>query len=63
MFNEGRFKAAYYNENGKYITKSFSASKYGYDEAKEMARIWRNDRIRELEEFGIVYGENHTTCP
>jgi len=39
--------------------KMFSVSKYGYDEAKQLAADYRKLKINELKEFGIDYAESH----
>jgi hypothetical protein len=45
--------------NGKSHTKDFSADKYGYDTAFEMAVKYRQARIEELNLLGAGYGDSH----
>lgn len=47
--------------NGKSTTKSFSANKYGKDEAFRLACEWRQQMIAELNAQGAGYTERHGT--
>lgn len=44
---------------GKRHSKDFSADKYGYDTAFEMAVKFRQERIEELNTLGAGYSESH----
>lgn len=50
---------AFWKENGKYKSKSFSVNKYGYDLAFELACEYREKAISKLNEKGYGYTERH----
>lgn len=56
-----RWRAFYYDLDGKQIWKCFSISKYGNDEAFRLACEWRSEQIRLLNEQGAGYTERHGT--
>lgn len=49
----------WYNVNREMKTKSFSITKYGFEEAKIKATEYRKEQITLLEESGVFYGEFH----
>lgn len=51
--------ATYKDENGKSVTKTFSVSKYGEEEAKQLAIEARAEGLKKLEAHGIFYAESH----
>lgn len=50
---------ACWTEEGKKRTKNFSADKYGYDKAMELALEYRINKINYLNENGASYAESH----
>jgi hypothetical protein len=58
MRDGARYRAGLYDENGNYMSKSFSINKYG-EESFKMAVDWRRQKLLMLQSFGIYYGENH----
>ena len=50
---------ATWTENGKVRSKSYSVSKYGYDEAFEMACTFRMERLLYLNSDGAGYSDTH----
>ena len=50
---------ATWSDSIKKYSKSFSANKYGEDEAKELAVSFRNKKIKELQECDIIYSDRH----
>lgn len=53
------FTATWTKLDGKKATKDFSADKYGYDLAKEMATAHRNKAIAQLNREGAGYASSH----
>lgn len=53
------WKATWYDIDGKQKAKVFSESKYGYDEAKQLAISFRESKINELNACGFGYTERH----
>lgn len=51
--------ATWYDTIGKYRSKSFAVSKYGYDKSKELAVSYRAERIQELNTLGAGYTDRH----
>lgn len=51
--------AQWSDSSGKLNIKSFSILKYGYEVAKELAIVIRNEKIRELNILGAGYTERH----
>lgn len=45
----------------KHFGRSFSISKYGEEQAKQLAVTWRKNKLKELEQQGIFYSERHGT--
>ena len=57
---DGRW-AAFWVDCGKRRSKSFTISKYGYGQAKQLAIAARKDAIENLKSKGVNYGEYHGT--
>lgn len=53
------FTAAWKQLDGTSKSKDFSADKYGYEEAKQLAIAYRNKMIQELNEQGAGYADSH----
>ena len=51
--------ATWYSASGKKTTKTFAVGKYGLLEAFAMACAYRESKIKELNELGFDYSENH----
>ena len=54
-----KYRAAWKNLDGKTETKTFSINKYGKEEAFRLACEARENAIKELNEQGAGYSENH----
>lgn len=52
---------AHYSLKDVVYSRSWSVTKYGYDEAVELASCWRKEQIRLLNEQGAGYTERHGT--
>lgn len=57
--NGENYRASVVLLNGKRVEKSFSAAKYGTEEALRLAVEWRNNMIKELNEQGAGYTDRH----
>lgn len=55
------FTATYTGSDGKNVSKYFSVTKLGYEEAFRLACEWRKQKIAELNEQGAGYTERHGT--
>jgi HNH endonuclease/AP2 domain len=53
------WKASWKNLQGTRSSKSFSVNKHGFEIAKELARLYREKILKELENLGISYSERH----
>jgi hypothetical protein len=53
------FTATWNNLDGKKYTKDFSADKFGYDEAKQLAISYRQAMIEALNKEGAGYASSH----
>lgn len=56
---DNRWRAEWRKLNGKNTSKSFSVTKYGYEEAFKLACEYREKMIKELNEQGAGYTERH----
>lgn len=54
-----RWVAKWCESVGTSNTKSFSVFKYGYEQAKEMAISYRDNKIKEMKQAGDAYTERH----
>lgn len=45
----------------KHFSRSFSVSKYGEEQAKQLAVTWRKNKLKEFEQQGIFYSDRHGT--
>ena len=53
------YVARWYDDNGKLKGKAFSIDKLGEDTAYQLAKEYREDRIKERNERGAGYSETH----
>lgn len=57
--NRDFWRAKWQDINGKVVSKYFAVTKYGHEQAFQLACQWREQKIAELNEQGAGYSERH----